>query len=227
MTLEELIDDIKKQPEFVSIEILTTPEFLTNQLKVTKDGVTITDQNTVLIDVKFLKENDSLKPVRFVLNNEHLSTIPNQLNVSRMLIDEIVYCDCDVCLHERGSGSYNNILDNMGDPPTFYINPVNMKSTRINSYATEPITLTQEVSELIENLKQIPDINKVSIEYARCEEIKKIVNDESAVVITLYKNETVGPITAFYSLSIINDPVAIPSIVDNMKNNLNNFTTQG
>jgi HD superfamily phosphohydrolase len=226
MTLEELIDDIKKQPEFVSVEVLTTPEFLTNQLKVIKDGITITDQDTVLVDAKFLKENDSLKPVRFVLNNEHLSTIPNQLNVSRMLIDEIVYCD-DSISQQKGSGSYNNILDNMGDPPTFYINPVNMKSTRINSYATEPITLTPEVSELIENLKQIPNVNKVLIEYARCEEIKKIVDDESAVVITLYKNETVGPITAFYSLSIINDPVAIPFIVDNIKNNLNDFTTQG
>jgi len=225
MTLEELLDDIRKQPEFVSVESLPISDFLTNQLKVFHNGETMIDRDTVLISSVFVRDDTARRPVCLILNNDHLSSMPKDSGVAKSLIEEIVYCGCDVCLHDKGSGSYSNILENMGDPPTYYINPVTHKATRIYSFEVPSITITPEISELIEKLKQLSGVNRVLIEYARCEEIKKIVNDDSAIVVSLYTNLMEGPITTFYSLSLLNNPDAHPSIVDTMENNLVNFTS--
>jgi hypothetical protein len=224
MTHNELVEDIKKQPQYLSVEILPTPEYLTLQLEVDMDGNKVIDRDTILIDAVFEIGGNIPRPIRLVMNNELLSNMPTDCEFGKHFVKELVCCDvdCDVC-SDSGSWSYSNKCENMGDPPTYYLNPLTLKGQRLYAYPTEPIPMTPEIESLMEQLNQFPGVDRVLIEYSRNEEIDKKFEGNPAIVISIYRDQWPIPVNAFYSLSALSNMETISSIVDNMSSNLIKF----
>jgi hypothetical protein len=224
MTRDELIDDISKQPQYISVEILPTPEYLTSQLEVVFNGEKVIDRDTILIDAVFERGGNIPRPIRLVMNNELLANMPADCGFGKHFVEELVCCDvdCDVC-SDGGSWSYSNKCENMGDPPTYYLNPLTLKGQRLYAYPTEPIPMTPEIESLVEQLNQFPGVDRVLIEYSRHEEINKMVDSDPAIVISIYRDQWPIPVNAFYSLSSLSSMETISAIVDNMSSNLIKF----
>jgi hypothetical protein len=193
LTMDEVLEEIKRQPGFVSGEVFPTPDFITDQLTTIVNNETVIDRNTSSIKMVFQKENENPKTLIVVVNNDFLKQwpsfsfwkdLPGAKGIGAGFASGIIYCDCENGCDNNEIGTYHNKLQNMGDPPTFYLDPTTSLNRRIYSHETEPLPALTILTKLKEKVEQLPDVEKVLIERSRVSEIDDMYPDDVSVVIT-------------------------------------------
>jgi hypothetical protein len=214
MNTQQILELIKSHPACVSVETYNVPNFLQNQ---------ITDNDIILFDIIFQK-NEIKRKIIILLNLDYIKNI--DLNISNVdhLVDDLTFCDkgsscfddgCDICI-DGGPGSYGNISQNMGEPPTYYIEPTQSLAIRLKSFEVPEVEITEELQELINRILQVQYITGVSIENVRHTRITEKLNRDDGVVLILDRPDHHTKINIFYPLSVLQNVDNHNSIIENI-----------
>jgi hypothetical protein len=208
-SLETLLDNIRNQPDHVSSEVTSPSDFIKQETN---------DSDTVAINIKFNREGNE-RDVRVILNNQYITKIPKTLDFGDQISKDMVYCkDCDSC-DQSGYGAYSTENENLGSPPTYYVDQKTGQGKRIKAFETEPIPTEGKLADLLSELRQISNVEKVELELARYDSIRNSVGYPDAVVLTVWKYRAIAPTLTYYSLDLLNkmdNSIVIDSIKELM-----------
>jgi hypothetical protein len=210
-TLESLLENIRSQFDHISSIVTSVSDYIKQE---------VNDFNLISIDIKFNREGNE-RDVRIILNNQFITKIPKTLDFGDQISNGIVYCKyCDNC-DQGGYGGYSTETENLGSPPTYYINPKTGAGIRIKAFPMPTVPTNDNLTSLLSDLRQLPDAEKVELEFARYDSIKETVGSQDAVVLTVWKYRATAPTLTYYSLDILNK-MDNSIVVDSIKELMNN-----
>ena len=210
-TLESLLETIRNQPDHISSVVTSVSNFIKQE---------VNDSDVVAIDIKFNRQGNE-RDVRIILNNQYITKIPKTLDFGDQISNGIVYCaHCDNC-DWGGYGEYSNETENLGSPPTYYVAPKTGVGMQIKAFPMPTVGTNNNLTSLLSDLRQLPDVEKVELEFARYNSIKETVGSQDAVVLTVWKYRATAPTLTYYSLDILNK-MDNNIVVDSIKELMNN-----
>jgi hypothetical protein len=210
-TLESLLGTIRNQPDHISSVVTSVSNFIKQE---------VNDSDVVAIDIKFNRQGNE-RDVRIILNNQYITKIPKTLDFGDQISNGIVYCaHCDNC-DWGGYGEYSNETENLGSPPTYYVAPKTGVGMQIKAFPMPTVPTNDNLTSLLSDLRQLSDVEKVELEFARFDSIKETVGSQDAVVLTVWKYRATAPTLTYYSLDILNK-MDNSIVVDSIKELMNN-----
>lgn len=157
-SVEKLLDDIKAQPECLSVELKEVPEILLNQ---------INDNNTVMYSCSF--EKSKKIDVDIIFNVDYLA---EREPMGKSIVDDLVFCEHP---DKTITGCIHSIHENRGKP-TYYARPSDSFGQRLVAEYPEPLPDSEALRELLDKISKIPDVARVTADRIVSQELKDMVN---------------------------------------------------
>ena len=159
---QKLLNDFKSHSDFISVEFMNVPEILSNQIEET---------DIVMYRCAMTKDE---KPVDIdlVLTNDYINNLDfDIISYGKLMSDELVYCKHpDVTI----TGCIHSIHENKGKP-AYFIRPSDSFGVRLTSEYPAPLPESDALKTLIERIKQIPDVVRVTVDRIVSQELKDMV----------------------------------------------------
>lgn len=170
-SIEKLIADFKRQPEYVSAKVIAVSEYIASQCNNT---------NTVAVDCVFSRDGDA-RQIEIVLDQGYLDGLDFGQNLGQLLINELMFCNCGNC-EKDGEGSITNFTENKGKP-VYYIRPEDNTGVRLQHSPVVLVTITPVLQKLVDVLLAVNGVSDVVLEEPLHEELKQSADCDNTIIV--------------------------------------------
>jgi hypothetical protein len=160
---QKLFNDFKSHKDFITVEFLPVPKILADQI----------EETDIVMYRCVMTRHGKPVDIDVVLTNDYINNMDfDNVSYGKLMADELVYCEHpDVTI----TGCIHSIHENKGKP-AYFIRPSDSFGVRLTSEYPAPLPESDALKTLIERIKQIPDVAKVTVDRIVSQELKDMVN---------------------------------------------------